>query len=364
MTSARYTLLLLAAVLLPNVWATAAFVLDPQDYYFRAWEYYGDVVYRTDAASDEWRRPEAGDLSRRSVLRYQDRWPTTVTVDEYGFRSVPLAAEHFRVAVTGDSMVFGSGLSDDETLPWRLAERLGVPIYNGARTKLGNLLAHPKLETLELLIEFRIESGLIDHFTPLEPVDFQPLRRPSGSLLGVVPPERYLPAPRLLRFVERLARDAGTELRGADEEHRFTRFRHRPEDVPRILADVERRTRELAERGVRYVLVVIPEKQTVYGRSAGLSIDDVTYGFARELARRLRERGLPTADLASPMIARAEAAGPDDPLLYFRTDTHWTAAGVALAVDEVLAQLDFAELLDVPEGGAPSRERVAEGGRL
>jgi hypothetical protein len=330
------------AVILPNLISAVVFFVEPRLFYFRAWEYMSDIVYRVEGAGLEWNGAEAGDLSRASFFSAQESWVTHVSVDELGFRRVPIRAEQYPVAVAGDSSIFGSGLSDDETLPWVLAEKLGAPVFNGGRTSFDNMLKHPALREVRLVIDMRGEEAIRSHFTPLEPDRaFQPLRDVQGSLLFAVPPERFLPAPWLMRMGNRMLRDLFGMNRGDGRGAGwvFSRCHHDPKHLDAVVAAAVALAEQVRALGIEYAFVAVPNKQNIYGRDYGVAVDDYTLNFTGTLAAALRARGIPSADLGAPLRAARDEG------VYFRTDTHWTPRGVQVAADEMVAQLDLPALL-------------------
>ena len=105
---------------------------------------------------------------------------------------------------------------------------------------------------------------------------------------------------------------------------------------------------QLADRGIRLLLVVVPGKASVYPNrltrrfDAGRVVDSPTKLFVQ----RLREAGIETVDLITT-FRRARAAKLDSERpLFLSRDTHWTGTGVRLAaaaVAERVQQLGWIE---------------------
>ncbi len=138
----------------------------------------------------------------------------------------------------------------------------------------------------------------------------------------------------LWRYLDEL--DAGTLVGGSDG-WLFQVQRLTAKDLPvesmvqapaALLAAVSRR---LAARGCQLVVVPVPRKEEIYSealRKPPSSLRPELYGL---LVDALRNRGVRTVDLATPMRTRKSEG------LYFKTDSHWSDAGVRLAA-EVTAQ--------------------------
>ena len=89
----------------------------------------------------------------------------------------------------------------------------------------------------------------------------------------------------------------------------------------------------LEARGVRFLFTVAPNKSSLIpGSMPDRYPEDLGGSNARRLLPLLRESGVHTADLYAPLEGRQD--------LYYRTDSHWTAEGAALAADTLLAALD------------------------
>ena len=156
------------------------FFFNPSFYYFRAWEYYADFVFKYRNVDRVWEGYETGDLGRNNFFFYDGKHKSKVSVDEYGFRLTP-ESNDARVLVFGDSTIFGSGLSDSETLPWRLQKRLNLPVLNGSRTFLQNALKHPKVKNATTVFDCKTERELA--WMPLVIVNkFQPIAKQDKEL--------------------------------------------------------------------------------------------------------------------------------------------------------------------------------------
>lgn len=102
-----------------------------------------------------------------------------------------------------------------------------------------------------------------------------------------------------------------------------------------LLAETHHR---LQEQGVRLLVALVPDKARLYpdrlpfGRYPGYN-----QGRYRDALVALRQRGVPVADLLSPL---AEAARTQP--TYYRTDTHWDNHGAAVAA-QTIAQTVLAD---------------------
>ena len=139
-----------------------------------------------------------------------------------------------------------------------------------------------------------------------------------------------------------------------------------PDELDRWVSFLEARQRRLAARGVAFLVVVAPNKETIYpdllpaGTPAARprSRLDVLLG-------RLRERGRVEAVDLRPALRQARE--PDSPFrsypLYYRTDSHWNELGALLATRQVLERLHARfPGVEVPSDGALTLSRESTGG--
>ncbi len=91
--------------------------------------------------------------------------------------------------------------------------------------------------------------------------------------------------------------------------------------------------REYAEsRGCAFLFTLAPDKNALYGEHMPAYVRSGAPTDAERFAAALAEQGVAYLDLFSVFRGQDEA-------LYFRTDSHWTARGAALAADALLSAL-------------------------
>ena len=137
------------------------FMAFPEPFYHRPWEYFNDLAYRNNKYPTKWQGKEYGDLTRDNYFCRQESYETSVTTDKDGFRSVPFDHSDAKILFSGDSQIFGSSLSDQETLPWIFSELTGIPVFNGSRTSLANIIKKPELDKVRIIIDGKTERYII-----------------------------------------------------------------------------------------------------------------------------------------------------------------------------------------------------------
>ncbi len=318
----------LTLVALVNLLGIAAFLWQPRDFYYRPWEYFYELAYRFEAFDASWHQHQSADLSRQNLFFYQGRHYTDVTTDAEGYRTVPLTSDRYEIVVSGDSLVFGSGLSDGETLPWRLAEQLGVPVFNGGRSALFNTLKKPELQGVDIVIDVRGEplvAGQVfaDYgYSPDEP--YRPRVTNEFSrweALREVAPQRYLLTHIAGRLIGRASRDLLVLMTGT-RDRRYMPYRLTDQTLASAADAIEARSDRLRSMGKRYIFVAVPFEQTLYAPQ----VTEAQRGYLQRLHTELERRGVESVPLLELFQANRERE------IFQRYDTHWSPLGVQLAV--------------------------------
>lgn len=92
--------------------------------------------------------------------------------------------------------------------------------------------------------------------------------------------------------------------------------------------------RQLRERGTELLVVVIPNKSSIYPEQASSLLNMQAAGQFSHGPRfldALRQRGIPAVDLFAALAAERKNDAQHGDSLYLRHDTHWTPRGMATA---------------------------------
>lgn len=339
----------------------------PQVLYWRAWEYFDEIGNReADPALSTWHGYERGDLSRRFTLRYQDAWPTHVTSDAEGYRATPcVTAAGYQILLQGESHMWASGLSDHETIPWRLSQLLDRPVFNGGRAPdwLSRVLPHPKLRNVKIVVEapasHLIVPGIFKGGFALKEWGPYRVHRKEPRIARIAFRRYFLPAHlvRHLAFASDLWRPwtiFATEQKLLAIEiygtvHRVLTGRQQTDE---LIRDIVAYARGVEAQGYIYVFAPMPHVRFPYS----MDRDDYFPNLVKELA----SHGVRAIDLHSPFWEHRGRA------LYLRTDTHLNAAGADLAARTIADYLRTEGLLDLlPKTSCALADNVglANGGR-
>ncbi len=330
---------LLAVAMMAHILSMFAFAAKTAEFYYRPWEYFDEIAYRTKSIDASWSGEESGDLSRKNLIFFQESNETRVTTDPDGFRSNPIPAEGYPILVSGDSAVFGSGLSDDETFSWRLTEMTGIPTFNAGRTSLFNALKRKELADVKLVIDCRVErniKGDVFHeysvgsgaslYMPIAANDLDKIE----AILKVTP-ERYSILYILLRMEKRVRKDLFDYLKNRHQaEWLFMRHTMNENDLEEAVESIGERARILDGAGIEYLFVPIPAKQTIYADE----VDEFTLSYLARLVELLEKEDVHTIDLTNSYKNNKEVG------LFQRYDTHWNGKGTEVAARAVAKEVE------------------------
>lgn len=296
----------------------------------------------------------------------------TFTTDALGYHNHPQLADTGRIATLlfGSSFSAGSEVNDDETFAVQLARRTGLGVYNAAPGEPAP--AHLR----ELARRLRVREGVVifEYFEgaalpglDLRPADGRAARchKVLGTFNHPVPCAAVTWATQTFRIspLQVLARRAYRRLQNdflLPNPGRDRVTRAELADGSAMLFPAEARallrapppvepacryfswlTARLAQQRLRLLVVLLPYKYAVYSpllREPDLEPPDSQTYVAR-LEGQLREAGIPVVNLTAPLRAAAAAALADSALIYWRDDTHWNGAGIAVAAEVVAPEL-------------------------
>ncbi len=295
--------------------------------------------------------------------------PEVMTTDEWGFRNRPgTAAREIDAVLFGTSFTEGAGLSDGETLSDQLAAALAFPVYNAAGLDIGRERAHTWLVSR---LRFRRRVAIVEHMEAAP----QGIWAGSGRTLGMRVEDRwgashpgfwrgyaYLKewtneSPLRLtifkmfkclqndvvlpnEFSDRVVRDQLTN----GDPILFLPTQVAPQRAPTAVTDEvgfwTRLDAFLRERNFTLVVVLVPSQYRVYGplvqHPSPVAARDT---FLDDLEQALRAAGVSVVNPTQQLMDAARDGLAAHRYVYWRDDTHWNPAGVAIAAREIARQL-------------------------
>jgi hypothetical protein len=335
------------------------FILPIDFFTFRVWE--ALVVRRLELLlpgpfypNMKVSKEEEGDLAHHTpyAVRRKVAWVT----DAHGYRNEDSGRCPYEIVIVGESEVVGTGLTQDDVLSAALERKTGIGVYPLAPGSMNNflrqrrfaehpprvlILTRPERSITDLP---RIRSGLVR--TPGAPGGRMLETRTwlkekiEGTRwiqkLGVLL-DRLYKGPMLHSLRADLRRSlsvsSGRSLKSEATPHGLVFFlqgRQVGPDVSSSLFDDTLRTIKsyhdlLHDRGIRFIFLPIPEKETLFYEHLGLDRPR----FLDRLNSKLQEMGVETVDLR-PAFAEALRSSI---LPYQTDDTHWSAEGVGITAE-------------------------------
>jgi len=324
-----YSVFLIGGFYLSLFVSVSLFVFDPVLFYFRSWEYFDDIVFHSPGKKTVWDAPEKGDLSRKHFFQHQESWHNFVSCDADGFRSVPIQAESYPILVVGDCQTWGTALSDSQTIPWKLAESLNIPVYNAGRIPftLPKVLKHPKFSQTKLVVEI-VTAHLINQDLFSEPFrieEYQPLMKEEMHPLFSATPRRYFLPYKWIHFFSLKNLLSLFPL----QTDREVFIENKSDEVMGIAVDnICKRARALQEIGIQYLFIPIPQPYYAKCSEAEYAQLGSLAEWHAKLIQKLIERNIHAISFDS--LFREHGAK-----LFFESDSHINEYAVDLMVSEI-----------------------------
>ncbi len=326
---------ILCPLILINCISMATFVYNPKWFYFRPWEYFPELAYKFSEYEALWDIEETSDGTRKNFFYYQDPHRTYVSVDNDGFRK-NYKYGSFEVLVSGDSTIFGTSLSDNETLPWKISEKLNISVFNGGRSSLYNTLLRPELSDVKIIIdcvaERKIKNKVFPSYGWNNGDGYKPLMTNNKDIFSIfneVPPQRYLATLIAARTVSRIARDLVVFLFGLEDKHIFHGHKFNKSSLERAINSIVERKNNINAQGMEYIFIAIPAKQTIYDDT----VDEYTKNYINLLTTNLKKKGVKTINILDSFRANKLSS------IYHHYDTHWNSKGVSVAASVIAEYL-------------------------
>lgn len=317
----------------------------------------GEAFVRNYQAYSEW---SYGDLARLGNLPHLRLYrSSSFSTDSHGFRNVE-DGKDVRAMLIGDSFAH-AGLTNQETLAAQLTRIAGCRVYSTASADPVIQLPSPAAilrlaQQLEmrggLIIAERLErlgpprmpdpedrvSRLLRGIARLSParrvqvlLGFSPAKLWAEQLFKVLQDDRILPNPYASLVVKKTLWNGDWMLFYEREMKPYEARRRVSVEYWTVLS------RELTRAGFRFVVVLVPNKYTVYYRSladpAQLALRPET--FLEETEAALRVAGVPVINLTRALQLQAEKDLAGGSYLYYRDDTHWNSSGIEVGAFQI-----------------------------
>ena len=312
--------------------------------------------------------------------RFEEVRPAGVDIsDEFGFQNNPPVRDRAYSIVTAGDSYMASGISQDDMFAQRLARISGQSVYNYAYAGRGPLFSVERFLRDERfrkfpphvlvwgLLERDVGGGMFasmaerlavldqgsSNVTTSGRVNWNALTPkalktslPSTSVMAQTSKKiwnyvRYLVfgaiTPEVAISTESVEGHPLLFYTWAVKAMRWTRAERNPD---LIINAIQFLSSYYQERGVKLVVVLIPDKEQVYREllppSVGVEAGPIPDSALYEIEKGLKKRDIYVVNLLDPF----RSAARDGILLYWPDDTHWNSKGMELAAQQVWAAIE------------------------
>ncbi|MHA6250221.1 alginate O-acetyltransferase AlgX-related protein [Pontibacter sp. CAU 1760] len=334
------------------VWPLIEVFLLPMNFFtFRIWETISVNTMRVMSGpfypNMHLQMEEEGELAPRTpyATKRLVEWRT----DEYGYRNTDTGHE---VLLIGDSNITGAKLSQDETLAEVLEHQLGTSVYSFAPATVNRFLATDRFETdpPKLVIVSSIERRIPQLPAVGENGIGSKIRNFTGNLINssslltslAVTADRISKLGLYHYTLANLERASGRREYIAYNNEFFIEGELANRDFSEAeieqIANVLAGYRDvLAERGIEFVFLPIPNKENIYYQ---LLPSKKKPNFLPRLMEMLEERGVAYIDTQAPFDSIYQEKKVS---LYPVDDAHWNSIAVKIAAQLVTKYVNLAQ---------------------
>jgi len=331
------------------------FVLPIHQFTFRVWESLAvkrsfGILKGQFYPNTQVRKNEEGDLGYYTpyAIKKDVRWVT----DKYGYRKNNTALKRHPIVIIGDSNIAGSSLDQEELLSEVLEKKLRQSVYPLAGERLRTLFQHDLLRKNlpEIVILAGIERDIPESLPPLRPKD---LRSPflleeavrkirlNPVLQNIATTADRIFKANMLNYFRARINGSGPSLRrvavspgcpifflqGAEANKGSS-----PERIERAAERLKDYRDFLHKRGIRFIFLPIPNKETIYYEYLNTKKPDFLEGLVRKL-QGLNIEVINTVDAFDDFYQKTHT------MLYHKDDTHWNAIGVKITAELLEKQI-------------------------
>jgi hypothetical protein len=337
--------------LIPFIAISVFVAVTPLDLYtYRSWEALTPFLLprnRPFYPNQHLEMVEVGELGVRT--EYEVEKHTEFITDHYGQRYAEPPLARYDIIIIGDSNIVGSGVDQEDTIAAVLSKESGLAVYPFYRSINGFLNSEftatkPKLIIL-MSIEREVDSELCPNSLPAAWPSPDKQSPPVGIFTAQILLDRllregyystqYFRSQRAERHI--IVNDStrmlffNTSLAPPDNS---------PETNQETIDALARCSQWFEEQGIQFIFIPIPDKENVYfdhiPESNRPELDVPRDRFYKEILAGLENNQVPAIDLFTAFLsARNEGITP-----YQLDDTHWSAAGIRLAVEQILVNIN------------------------
>jgi len=360
---------LLALFIILSAHIVEIFVLPINFFTFRIWE--SMIVYNLGPFLSGPFYPdmtlsmvEEGDLGAHTefAVKKNVKWET----DRFGYRKRNEIVDRYDVVVVGDSVVAGSGLSQENIFSEQLERASGLTTYPLAPAHINHFLNDQRfkdnfprvviLEIIERDLRSLPEIKIKNDYPFLRGLLKDVGRKTQGLIIAcdrITKKIMYMYSAQAVNqarekllgninslFSDNVERTHAKKLQSLNKMMFITSGESIALDkVDSIVQRVKSYKELLSKLGIRFIFFPLPDKETVYWYELPAKTRPV---FLKQLIKKLKNEGIEVIDVLSVFENSYKNHGA---LLYHTDDSHWNSSGVRLAVATTMELLNGQDIL-------------------
>lgn len=296
MNRTRILFFVMMPLTLSVVLTGATWIIDKTFWYFRGYEYYSDWVY-PGLAEPNIKMRESGDSSREFIFDTKSN-VNSISLNEFGDRQIP--CKNPTVIGLGDSQIFGSGLSDNETFPAHVFSLGGPCIYNAGRHSILDALRNPSVRVNKVLVTSTERDGFV-WYCKIPPSEWDLSPASSNSFVLKQNFSLRVAAETALKRTLNVLRGKiqnGMALRIVAPETRLVKYQHvfNNEDLQQNIDCLRQMNNRFNQEGIEATFMLFPAVQTMYPEAAPREVDEFTLMFIITLSKLALDHGIDIVD--------------------------------------------------------------------
>ncbi len=315
------------------------YLANPLYFHYRAWELFDNFVYNGYLEKNLLLN-ESGDSSREYLFQSYNS-ANYISINEFGNRLAcfNLKAKEKQVLMLGDSQLFGSGLSDNDTFPKVLCQQGNYNIYNGSRVHGLNLLRTDGYNFKSIIFTVGEQVGIRSYCNDL-PIFFKKTTLPTFDAFienydrKINPKELEIKKNRMKllamtnRFLQKYLAsrlitilDTSKPLIPLKDQITKYHFKFSKKNLNDDLECASKLDKFFNERNIKVSFLYFPAKQTLV--NSDVKNDNFTSNYISNVTSQMRKKGLSSIDSKACLLSNK-----DTNYLVQPHDTHLSAYGM------------------------------------
>ena len=312
------------------------YLLFPKLFFFRGWEFFNTFVYQQNNKLS-FKINESGDASRDFIFQKYNK-VNKITINKYGNRIACYDPKKTKsILILGASQTFGSGVSDNETLPKLLCNYSDdTSIYNGGRkhgillNKAKNLYFNKILFMNPERVGFRsycntnnLNNYLIkdinDKNFELKKIDYSNFLRNQIKYLN-----------RYLQKRSETILNPNKEIFPPDNHILMIKHSYSEDAKYKEFNCIKKLNKLFKDKNYDVGFMYFPAKQTIFYKKLGLLLNEETKNFIPDMTHLMLKSGISTYDTKKCIDNKLKKSNIK---IYYYHDTHLTFDGTKTLYD-------------------------------